>query len=103
MATMARPTYPGRSVDRRRLRLRVTFGPASGDRVGRMVEPRSRITGDGEFPMRAVVVYESMFGNTRQVADAVGAGLRAGFDVSVMRVTQADPAQVKEADLIVVG
>src|SRR5262249_22477355 len=28
---------------------------------------------------------------------------RAGFDVSVMPVTQADPAQVKEADLIVVG
>ena len=53
--------------------------------------------------MRAVVVYESMFGNTHRVADAIGAGLTPIFEVSVMPVTQADPAQVKDADLIVVG
>jgi flavodoxin len=36
--------------------------------------------------MRAVVVYESMYGNTHQVADAIGAGLSTAFDVSVAPV-----------------
>ena len=31
--------------------------------------------------MRAVVVYESMYGNTHRIADAIGAGLEAAFDV----------------------
>jgi hypothetical protein len=29
--------------------------------------------------MRAVVVYESMYGNTHRIADAIGAGLEAAF------------------------
>lgn len=53
--------------------------------------------------MRAVVVYESLFGNTHLIADAIGAGLCSGYDVSVVPVTQADPGAVKDADLIVVG
>ena len=32
--------------------------------------------------MRAVVVYESMYGNTHLIADAIGAGLRTAFDVT---------------------
>ena len=36
--------------------------------------------------MRAVVVYESMYGNTHLVADAIGAGLGPAFDVSVVPV-----------------
>ena len=42
--------------------------------------------------MRAVVVYESMYGNTHMIADAIGAGLKAAFDVSVVPVPQASPA-----------
>ena len=53
--------------------------------------------------MRAVVVYESMYGNTHLVADAIGSGLADGFDVSVLPVSQADPAALEEADLVVVG
>jgi Flavodoxin domain len=53
--------------------------------------------------MRAVVVYESMYGNTHQVADAIGAGLEAAFDVSVVPVSQAGPAVLADADLVVVG
>lgn len=53
--------------------------------------------------MRAVVVYESMYGNTHLVADAIGAGLAATFDVSVVPVAQASPATVDGADLVVVG
>ena len=53
--------------------------------------------------MRAVVVYESMYGNTHMVADAIGAGLATAFDVSVVPVAQASPAVLTDADLVVVG
>jgi len=39
--------------------------------------------------MHAVVVYESMYGNTRQVADAIGSGLSSRFDVAVVPVSEA--------------
>ena len=53
--------------------------------------------------MRAVVVYESMYGNTHLVADAIGTGLGIAFDASVVPVSHADPAVLAGADLIVVG
>jgi hypothetical protein len=53
--------------------------------------------------MRAVVVYESMYGNTHLVADAIGTGLETAFDVSVVPVSQADPAVLDGAALVVVG
>lgn len=53
--------------------------------------------------MRAVVVYESMYGNTHHVADAIRTGLKPAFDVSVVPVAQAGPAVLAGADLVVVG
>jgi hypothetical protein len=53
--------------------------------------------------MRAVVVYESMYGNTHLIADAIGAGLSTAFDVTVVPVSQAGPAVLAGVDLIVVG
>jgi hypothetical protein len=53
--------------------------------------------------MRAVVVYESMFGNTRAIAEAIAAGLRPGTDVTVVSVARAKRELVEEADLVVVG
>jgi hypothetical protein len=53
--------------------------------------------------MRAVVVYESMYGNTHLIADAIGAGLKTAFDVSVVPVSQASPAVLADAHLVVVG
>src|SRR6266496_2726203 len=41
--------------------------------------------------MRAVVVYESMYGNTHRIAEAIGAGLEAAFDVRVVPVSHAEP------------
>ncbi len=57
----------------------------------------------GVIAMRAVVVYESMYGNTHQVADAIGAGLGTAFDVRVVPVSQAGPEVLADADLVVVG
>ena len=53
--------------------------------------------------MKAVVVYESMYGNTHQVADAIGRGLAGSGEVVVVPVAQAAPALVTNADLVVVG
>jgi len=53
--------------------------------------------------MRAVVVYESMYGNTHLVADAIGAGLRTAFEVSVVPVSEVSPAVLADTDLLVVG
>jgi hypothetical protein len=53
------------------------------------------------------VVYESMYGNTHLVADAIGAGLRerggGGADVAVVPLDRADAATLAGADLLVVG
>jgi hypothetical protein len=53
--------------------------------------------------MRAVVVYESMYGNTHLVAEAIGAGLSTAFDVTVVPVSQASRAVMADAGLVVVG
>jgi len=53
--------------------------------------------------MRAVIVYESMYGNTHLVADAIGAGLGSTFDVQVVPVAQATPEILADASLVVVG
>jgi hypothetical protein len=53
--------------------------------------------------MRAVIVYESMFGNTHQVAEHIAIGLRRTCDVVVTPVDGADEASLATADLLVVG
>ena len=53
--------------------------------------------------MRAVVVYESMYGNTHRIADAIGRGMAQGADVSVVPVAGAGPELVRGAGLLVVG
>ena len=52
---------------------------------------------------RALVVYESMFGNTREVAEAVADGLSQRMDVDLCEVTQSTAAEVADRDLVVVG
>ena len=56
--------------------------------------------------MDAAVVYESMFDNTRIIAEAIAEGLRAsdpGAQVAVMPVAEAAAGKLPEADLLIVG
>lgn len=53
--------------------------------------------------MRALVVYESMYGNTRAVATAIAEGLRSSHEVDVVAVGGATAALTSAADLLVVG
>lgn len=53
--------------------------------------------------MKALVVYESMFGNTQQIAQAVAAGLGKHVEVEVTEVGVAPDEISAELDLLVVG
>jgi len=53
--------------------------------------------------MKALVVYESLFGNTEQVAQAIAKGLSQHGDVRLVEVTEAPPEVTEPVDLIVLG
>jgi len=53
--------------------------------------------------MKTVIVYESMFGNTRRIADAIASGLGPAHETVVVPVAQARPDLLEGADLVVVG
>ena len=54
--------------------------------------------------MRALIVYESLYGNTHIIANSIAEGLRdKACDVTVVPVNRATAELVREADLLVVG
>jgi flavodoxin len=53
--------------------------------------------------MKALVAYDSAYGNTEQVAQAIGAALGSQGDVAVVRVGDVQPAQLEGLSLLVVG
>ena len=53
--------------------------------------------------MEILVVYESSYGNTHLIADAVGEGIGTAHTVHVVPVAQATQQLVDRADLVVVG
>jgi hypothetical protein len=53
--------------------------------------------------MRALVVYESMYGNTHEVAAAIAEGLRPIADVRAVPVHEATAALAQGTDLLIVG
>lgn len=53
--------------------------------------------------MKALVVYDSFFGNTEKVAQAVGDALAGAYEVSVVRVSDANLGLLAGVDLLVLG
>jgi Flavodoxin len=56
--------------------------------------------------MKITIVYESMFGNTHEVAEAIGDGVRKAqpdADVACVSAAEAPPELIKDTDLLVVG
>jgi hypothetical protein len=54
--------------------------------------------------MRALVVYESMFGSTAAIAEAVATSLRDnGLDAKARPISKTEPAEAGGIDLLIVG
>jgi hypothetical protein len=53
--------------------------------------------------MRALVVYESMYGNTHEIAGNIADGLRSNYEVTLVPVAEATTDLVAGADLLVAG
>jgi Flavodoxin len=53
--------------------------------------------------MKSLVIYESMYGNTRAVAEAVAEGLRTAGEATVVSTADAGKADLTDVDLLVVG
>ena len=53
--------------------------------------------------MKAMVVYDSAYGNTEQVAQAIGAALGSPGEVEVLRVSEVSPEQLAGMTLLIVG
>ncbi len=53
--------------------------------------------------MRAVIIYESMYGNTHLIAEAISRGLGPGNEATVVPVAMATRDLLGETDLVIVG
>ncbi len=52
--------------------------------------------------MRALVVYDSLYGNTEKIAEAIGGAITGG-EVSVLRAGEVGPPELENISLLVVG
>ena len=53
--------------------------------------------------MKALVVYDSYFGNTEKIAQAIGATFDPQECAGVVKVAELKPEQIKGIDLLIVG
>jgi flavodoxin len=53
--------------------------------------------------MKVLIVYDSYFGNTEQIAQAIGDALRPQADVDVLRVGDVKLEQLSDLDVLIVG
>jgi hypothetical protein len=53
--------------------------------------------------MQVLVVYESLYGNTHAIAEAIGRGCGSEHEVSLVPVGDATPERVKRSDVLFVG
>lgn len=53
--------------------------------------------------MKALVVYDSEFGNTKLISEAIGGAMGSPAEVEVLRVGEVSMDQIKGLDLMIVG
>jgi len=53
--------------------------------------------------MKVLIIYDSVFGNTEKIAQAIGAALVPLGNVGVFRVGDVQPAQLEGVELLIVG
>jgi len=53
--------------------------------------------------MKALIVYDSVYGNTEKIARAVAEAITPSYEVKVVRVGEANPSELASTDLLIVG
>jgi len=53
--------------------------------------------------MKALIVYDSVYGNTEQIARAIAEALAALGEVKVVRTTEVDLSELESTDLLIAG
>jgi flavodoxin I len=53
--------------------------------------------------MKVLVVYDSTYGNTEKIAQAIGGAINSSVDCQVLKVGDVDPAALKSFDLLILG
>ena len=53
--------------------------------------------------MKILIIYDSVFGNTEQIAQAIGNALGSQEDVEILRVSNVKPEQLTGLKLLIVG
>ncbi len=53
--------------------------------------------------MKALIVYDSVYGNTEKIARAMAEAIAPGGEVKVLRASEADLSELSSADLVIAG
>ena len=53
--------------------------------------------------MKALIIYDSFFGNTEQIAQAIGNAFGSQKDVEILRVGNVKPEKLTGLELLIVG
>jgi len=53
--------------------------------------------------MKALIVYDSVYGNTEKIARAIAGAITPSDGVKVLRVGEANPSELVSIDLLIVG
>jgi len=53
--------------------------------------------------MKALIVYDSVYGNTEKIARAIAGALKPSGEVKVLRAGEVNPSELKSVDLLIVG
>jgi flavodoxin I len=53
--------------------------------------------------MKALIVYDSVYGNTEKIAKAIAEAITPSGEVKVLRAGEANPSELASIDLLIVG
>ena len=53
--------------------------------------------------MKALIVYDSVYGNTEKIARAIAGAITASIEVKILHAGEVNPSELKSIDLLVVG
>jgi flavodoxin I len=54
-------------------------------------------------PVKALIVYDSVYGNTEKIAKAIAEAITPSNEVKVLRAAEANPSELAAANLLIVG